>query len=187
MTSTRTARARRRSIHAPATLLNASQRDHLSLLAAGIEDALTEIERLLDPHLDSDSVLTRFANDLPPDFDERARPMLEALRAKVTVFAQQFCLDTRSLSRSSSIAANVLSQVIQLDETGDTRLREDGIVAPPLERVLTPALEQFRLGFASIGALLSFRAESHQHASASSCGRDVPLEPTELERPAAQD
>jgi len=160
MMATRTVRMRRRSIHAPATLLNASQREHLSSLAAGIEDALTEIERLLDPHLNSDSALTRVANDLPCDFDERVRPMLEALRAKITVFAEQFCLDSRSLSRSNGIAANVLSQVIQLDETGETQLREYGIVAPPLERVLAPALEQLRLGFSSIGALLSPRAES---------------------------
>jgi hypothetical protein len=160
VTSTRRVRVSRRSASAPHALLNESQRNHLSALAANIEDTLADIERFLDPHLDGDSLLTQYTNDLPVDFDARVRPMLEALRAHVAVFAQQFSLDTRSPSRSSSIAAHVLAQVIELDESGVNQLREYGTVAPRLEPVLAPALEQFRIGFAAISALLTHGGES---------------------------
>jgi hypothetical protein len=159
MTSTPT-EVSRRPTATPHALLNESQRNNLSALAANIEDTLTDIERFLDPHLKGDSVLTHYANDLPADFDARVQPILEALRAHVAVFAEQFSLDRRPLSRSSSIAAHLLAQVVELDESGVNQLREYGAVAPQLEPVLAPALEEFRLGFAAISALLIYRAQS---------------------------
>jgi hypothetical protein len=160
MTSTPTVQVSGRSTPTPHALLNESQRNHLSTLAANIEDTLTDIERFLDPDLKGDSVLTQYANDLPVDFDSRVRPMLEALRARVAVFAEQFSLDRRSLSRSSSIAAHLLAQVVELDESGVNELREYGTVAPQLEPALAPAIEEFRFDFAAISALLISQAQS---------------------------
>jgi hypothetical protein len=59
-------------------LLSGPQRMRLSVLAAGIEDTVAEIEHLLAPH--PNQTLTLFADDLPPSSAERLRPLLESIR-----------------------------------------------------------------------------------------------------------
>jgi hypothetical protein len=135
-------------------LLNESQRAHLSVLAAGIEETLSDIERFVDPHLDADAVMTHHVSDLPSGFVERVRPILADLRGRVATFAERFSLDARSFSRSSSIGAHISAQIVRLDESGVTQLRGYGAVAHELDAILAPELEGFREQFAEIGGLL---------------------------------
>jgi hypothetical protein len=135
-------------------LVNKAQRVHLSVLAAGIEETVTEIEHFLDRDLDRDSVLTSYAADVPAGFAERVGPILDQLRAHVAVFSERFSLDSRWFSRASSIEAHVSAQIVRLDESGVKQLRGYGAVSEDLDAVLAPELELFRAAFAAIRALL---------------------------------
>jgi hypothetical protein len=135
-------------------LLNGPQRTHLSVLAASIEDTVAEIERLLDPRANHGATLTHYSEDLPPGFAERVRPVLQELRALVAVFAGQFALDPRSYSRASTIGAHVTAEVNRLDDSSVKQLRGYGEVAPQLDSVLAPALEEFRRQLTAIRGML---------------------------------
>jgi hypothetical protein len=135
-------------------LLNGPQRLHLAVLAAGIEDAITEIARLTDPPTRSSSTLTHLDDDLPPGFAEHVAPILDRLRASLTQFADDFELEARSYSRARSVGAYVTSAVARIDESGVDQLRGYGVVAPGLGTVLDPMLRDLRARLAAIGTVL---------------------------------
>ena len=146
--------------------VNKSQRAHLSVLAAGIEDTVTEIEHFLDPDLDRDSILTHYAADLPAGFAERIRPILGEVRAHVAVFSERFSLDSHRFSRASSIEAHISAQIVRLDESGVKQLRGYGAVSEDLDAVLAPDLDRFREAFAAIRALLHATPDIDQTSDA---------------------
>jgi hypothetical protein len=135
-------------------LLNGPQRLHLSVLAAGIEDAIAEIERVLDPRLNAHATLTAYSDDLPAGLEARLRPKLAALRGQVARLTEQFALEPRSFSRASSIRAYVSVEVARIDESTVKQLRGYGSVAPELDAVLAPALADLRRTFTEISASL---------------------------------
>jgi hypothetical protein len=135
-------------------VLNPSQRAHLSVVAAGIEETIVEIEHLLDPDIDRRSLLTRFDDDLPTGFAERARVILDDIRTDVAAFAEAFSLEGRAFSRAGSVMAHCSAQIVRIEESGGRHLRGYGAVAPGLDAVLAPHLESFRAKFAAIRFLL---------------------------------
>jgi hypothetical protein len=143
-------------------IVNKFQRAHLSVLAAGIEDTIVDIEHFIDPDLDRDSVLTHYAADLPPDFADCVRPILDQLRDHVAVFSERFSLEPRWVSRVSSVEAHVSEQIVRLDESGVKQLRGYDAVAAELGAVLAPTLEEFRRRFAEIRSLLHHTSDGDQ-------------------------
>ena len=135
-------------------LLNGPQRLHLAVLAASMEDSITEIERLIDPESGLVRRLTHYGDDLPRDFAERVTPILDALRSHVARFAEAFGLEPGRISRAASVRAYVSSELVRIDESGSRQLKGYGAVAPELGAVLEPALQDLRAGFAAVGAAL---------------------------------
>lgn len=133
-------------------LLSGPQRLRLSVLAAGIEDAVAEIEHLLAREFDQP--LTRFADDLPPGCARRLRPHLESVRAQLVRMKTHFSLEPRDLSRVASIQAQVSAQMVCIDESGVKELRGYGAVAPGLDALLGPALRELRSTFSEMSVVL---------------------------------
>jgi hypothetical protein len=133
-------------------LLSGPQRLRLSVLAAGIEDSVGEIQRLLDPDLDG--TLTRYADDLPMASAERLRPLLIGIRAQLARMTSVLALEPQSFSRLASVQAQVSAQIVCIDESGVKELRGYGSVAPALGAELGPILRDLRATFREIEAQL---------------------------------
>jgi hypothetical protein len=134
--------------------LNANQRRHFEVLLAMLEDELDRIDRLALEPASPPAALTVLDDDLPADFANRARPMMEATRTIVRDLAARLRLKPRRVSRRRSISAALTAAIIRIDDSSPDELRGYGAVDPRFAEEFGPALDSIRESINGISALL---------------------------------
>ena len=143
--------ARRVAAH---EFLNANQRRRFEVVLAMLEDELGRIDRLTSEPASLTAALTVLDDDLPADFANRARPMMEATRTIVRDLAARLRLKPRRVSRRRSISAALTAAVIRIDDSSPDELRGYGAVDPRFAEEFGPALDSIRESISGISALL---------------------------------
>jgi len=133
-------------------VLNAHQRRHFEVLLSELEAALDRIEAL-GQSAQRRGVLSVMDDDLPAGFPERARPLLDALRAEIARFAGQLGLSQLRRSRRRAVEALILAETISIDDSSAGQLRGYGAVDPRFATQVAPALAGLRRQLLALGEL----------------------------------
>jgi hypothetical protein len=125
-------------------MLNDSQRRHVAVFLARLEEELDEIERLATQPVRDDRVLARERADVPRRYLASAEEDLRLLRAEVRGLATALRLAPRERSRSRQARALLGAALVQLEETRGRSLRAYGAVDAGAVSELDPALDAIR-------------------------------------------
>jgi hypothetical protein len=134
--------------------LNANQRRRFEVLLSMLEDELGRIVRVATEPAAPTAALTVMDDDLPADFANRARPMVEGTRGMIRDLAARLRLKPRRVSRRRSISAALTAAVIRIDDSSPDELRGYGAVDPRFAEEFGPALDSIRESINGISALL---------------------------------
>jgi hypothetical protein len=149
----------------PHPVLNENQRRHFAVLLVGLDDALHRVELLSDTAHPIAGPLTHHADDLPPRFDDRVRPLVRELRSRIGHLAEVLGTGPREHSRARSIRALVTSAVIRLEDSRARGLRGYGAVDPSVARELDPVIDDLMARFRAVSALLADGVAGHPTGS----------------------
>ncbi len=135
--------------------LNDPQRLHFEVILASLEKALSRIEQISMGTEHADCRLTRMDEDLPANFQARAAPLVEQLRAQVASLSTAMGLRERHASSVRTLRAVVTSQLVKIEDSSSSRLRGYGAVDPLVEARLDPALHALQGDLHALLDLLS--------------------------------
>jgi hypothetical protein len=136
-----------------------SQRRHLAVFLAQVEDAVAEVERLATAPPSSSRLRTDDL-DLPAGFGPAVSPEIERVRAGLVALADTLGLVPLQKSRTREVQGLLSIAVVQLQDAGSRGLKGYGSVHPQLSPLLDPALQELRAGLARILAMLSLPPSS---------------------------
>jgi hypothetical protein len=139
--------------------VNDSQRRHLAVFLAQVEDAVAEVERLATSP-SSSSRLRTDDPDLPRGFGAAVSPEIERVRAGLVALADRLGLAPLQQSRAREVQGLLSIAIVQLEDAGSRGLKGYGAVDPRLPALLDPALQELRAGLARILAMLSLPPSS---------------------------
>jgi hypothetical protein len=131
-----------------------SQRRHVAVFLAQVEDAVAEVERLATAP-PSSSRLRADDPDLPPGFGSALTPEIERVRAGLVSLADRFGLAPLQKSRAREVQGLLSIAIVQLEDAGSRGLKGYGTIDPQLAPLLDPALQDLRAGLARILGMLS--------------------------------
>lgn len=134
--------------------LTESQRRHLTVFLAQVEDAVESLERLAhDPAHRRALRLDRA--DLPRDFAPASADDLAQVRAGLAQVAHGLQLQPLERSRRREAMGLVAIAIVQLEDAGTRGLRGYGEVDPDLAEMLDPVLARLRGLLARVAGRLS--------------------------------
>lgn len=130
-----------------------SQRRHLSVFLAQVEDTLFEVERLATTP-PSRKLLRADRNDFPPGAAASVAPELASIRTDLEALIRTLDLEPLDGSRAREAQGLLAMAIVQLEDAGSRGLRGYGELDPDLVGVLGPALASLRSHFVAIAGRL---------------------------------
>jgi hypothetical protein len=133
------------------SLLNEPQLRHFEVFLSMLETALNDIERLasLAPAAGSENLLVH-DSDLSHEFKMKAGPAIGVIRERVARLANELGIQPRHRSRTRSVRAILIAELVRLDDSYARKLRGYGAVSPRVQTEVDPALDSMRANIVAL-------------------------------------
>jgi len=110
--------------------LRRSQRRRFEVVLQSLDEALSRLETLVSAPETLDRPLHRLVADIAPDRLQRARPLVQALRARITEGIARMDLQPGVMRTSQYVRAILSTQRIQLEDSRAAALRGYAALRP---------------------------------------------------------